>query len=328
MSALTHEVTVLGSANMDTTIRVHALPAPGETTLGRQEHQGLGGKGANQAVACARSGARTCFLGAVGNDLHADRLIRALEASGVRVDAVRRCATESGSAIVTLDAQGENSIVVVPGANDDFVHLTEDERGAIERGRVLLAQLEVPLPTVVEAIVSASNSSTLVVLNAAPSRPLPEALLNKVDILVVNEGEASSLSGTKSSAELAGETLLQRAKAVVITLGARGALFVDQRGASLRISAPPTAAVDTTGAGDTFCGVLAGSLASGLQIDDALRRACAAASLATERVGVLPSIPHKDSIERRLAHAEAATRQTPAINSTPASTAAAAADPV
>ena len=188
------DVTVLGSANLDEVVRVARLPTPGETVLALGRDRLPGGKGLNQAVAAARAGARTAFVGAVGQDAAAELLLRTLVDAGVDTAAVRRSGLATGTALVMVQQSGENSIVVDPAANDD-VRLDGAARSAVEQARVLLAQLEVPLPVVAEGAAAARDAGTTVVLNAAPARDLPGSLLALVDVLVVNESEALSVSG-------------------------------------------------------------------------------------------------------------------------------------
>ena len=291
------DVTVLGSANLDEVVRVSRLPAPGETVLALGRDRLPGGKGLNQAVAAARAGAGTAFAGAVGQDAAADLLLGTLAAAGVDTAAVRRSDRPTGTALVMVQESGENSIVVDPAANDD-VRLDGAARAAVEDARVLLAQLEVPLSVVADGAAAARDAGTTVVLNAAPARDLPGSLLALVDVLVVNESEALSVSGaTEVAAAL--DVLADRVPAVVVTLGAAGARWVS---AADDGQAPGLAAsvVDTTGAGDCFCGVLAATLAGGASLDEAVRVGIAAASLSVERPGAAVSMPTRAEIAGRL----------------------------
>ena len=291
------DVTVLGSANLDEVVRVARLPSPGETVLALGRDRLPGGKGLNQAVAAARAGAGTAFVGAVGQDAAADLLLGTLREAGVATAAVRRSPLATGTALVMVQESGENSIVVDAAANDD-VRLDDAARAAVGAARVLLAQLEVPLPVVAESAAAARDAGTTVVLNAAPARALPGSLLALVDVLVVNESEALSVSGT-SEVEAGLDVLAGRVPAVVVTLGAAGARWVSADGAG---QAPGLAAsvVDTTGAGDCFCGVLAATLATGSPIGEAVRVGVAAASLSVERPGAAVSMPTHAEIAARL----------------------------
>jgi ribokinase len=284
------DVLVLGSANADLVLRVAAIPGPGQTVLASGSDRVPGGKGANQAVAAARAGAATGFLGAVGDDDDGTLLRDALAGAGVGLELLRTGGAATGLAVVVVDDAGENSIVVAAGANAGLGALRPAELDRVRDAAVLLAQLEVPVPTIVEA---ATASTGTVVLNAAPSRPLPDELWAAVDVLVVNEHEAADLGGRRE--------LLRRVPRVVVTLGAAGCAYLERDGTELRVPAPVVRAVDTTGAGDTFCGVLAAGLAAGDGIEQVLRRACAAASLAVQAPGAVPSIPTAAAIAVRLA---------------------------
>jgi ribokinase len=290
------DVTVLGSANLDEVVRVARLPAPGETVLALGRDRLAGGKGLNQAVAAARAGARTAFVGSVGQDAAAELLLGTLRDAAVDTAAVRRSRLATGTALVMVQESGENSIVVDAAANDD-VRLDGAARAAVEAARVLLAQLEVPIAVVADAAVAAREAGTGVVLNAAPARRLPGSLLAHVEVLVVNESEAVSVSGAPDVAA-ALEVLADRVPAVVVTLGAAGARWVSAAGAG---ESPGLAAsvVDTTGAGDCFCGVLAATLAAGSPLAEAVQVGVVAASLSVERPGAAVSMPTQAEIDAR-----------------------------
>lgn len=291
------DVTVLGSANLDEVVRVARLPAPGETVLALGRDRLPGGKGLNQAVAAGRSGAGTAFVAAVGRDAAADLLLDTLRAAGVDTGGVARSDRPTGTALVMVQESGENSIVVDPGANAD-VRLDGPGRDAVTGARVLLAQLEVPLPVVAEGVAVAHEAGVTVVLNAAPSQPLPAELLAAVDVLLVNEHELRDVTG-RSSVDEALATLAGRVRAVVVTLGAEGARW---RSADGDGSAPglPARVVDTTGAGDAFAGTLAGALATGAGLGEAVRLGTAAGALSVERVGAAVSMPTGEEVRRRL----------------------------
>lgn len=280
-------VVVVGSANVDLVVPVERHPHGGETVLGGTLTRSPGGKGANQAVAAARAGgAATSMVGALGRDDAADLLLASLTGAGVDVGAVARLDVPSGTALITVDAAGENAIVVAPGANG-HVRVDDAARERLARADVVLAQLEVP----VEAVLAAARvrpAGAPLVLNAAPSRALPDEVWAAVDVLVVNEHEARDLA---PGAADPGAALLDRVPAVVVTLGGAGATV-------LRRGRPPEAVpgmrvevVDTTGAGDTFCGVLAAGLARGADLADAARTATVAAALAVTRRGAQDAVP-------------------------------------
>ncbi len=285
------EVVVVGSANVDTAVRVARIPGPGETVLATGSVRSAGGKGANQAVAAARAGgAPTSFIGCLGEDADGAMLRRLLGADGVRTDLVDDVAEPTGIALITVDDAAENTIVVVPGANAALRHLTPAQRDRVAGAAVVLAQLEVPMDAVVEAARSRATGATFV-LNAAPSAPLPDDLWPLVDVLVVNEHEAADQAGTPADVAAAADVLLRRVPTVLVTLGSAGVLVARRDAAPVTVPAPTVTAVDTTAAGDTFCGVLAAALAGGADEVEAVRLACAAASLAVQRPGAQDSVP-------------------------------------
>lgn len=283
-------VVVVGSLNVDVVVRTERLPQPGETLLATSLTRSGGGKGANQAVAAARAGgARTSMLGAVGVDPEGDVLLAALRSDGVDVTGVRRLRGHpTGTALITIDAAAENTIVVVAGANGALEVGDTDDR-VLHRADVVLAQLEVPQAVVVAAA-RRRRPGVPLILNAAPSAPLAPDLLALVDLLVVNEHEAVDLVAA-DDLESAVRELTRMVPAVLVTLGAAGARLVSSSGADVRVAAPEVTPVDTVAAGDTFCGVYAAALAHGLDGRQALERACAAASLAVQRPGAQSSVP-------------------------------------
>jgi ribokinase len=285
-------VAVVGSLNLDLVIRVPELPGPGETVSGGDLFRNPGGKGANQAVAAARLGRRVAMVGCVGDDDAGRSLLASLEADGVDRSRVRVVdGAPSGTAFITVGGDGENQIVVSPGAN---ARLTPDDvaaaRGVLEASAVTLLQLEVPLEAVAAAAGAAGGR---VVLNPAPVRPLPAELLGRVDVLVPNRVELAQLAGgpvpgtVSEAARLAGRLA---ARAVVVTLGADGALVVED-GQAGHVPAVPVRAVDATAAGDAFCGGLADALAGGAGLADAARRAVRVAAAACLRQGAQASLP-------------------------------------
>lgn len=300
MSGMSGTVIVVGSANVDLVVDVPRHPGPGETVLGGNLRRTPGGKGANQAVAAARAGgADTWFLGALGQDEHADLLVESLTGAGVRTDLVARYDDPTGVALISVTADGENSIIVAPGANSRVAVV-----GGLPDADVVLAQLEIPLEAIVAAA-RARRDGAIFVLNAAPSRELPRELYDEVDVLVVNEHEAADLAGQTDVAGRAGAgpdvrtlaaALLDRVPAVVVTLGADG-VVVARRGADpVAVPAPRVDAVDTTGAGDAFCGVLAARLAVGADLVDAARAATAAGAITATRPGAQAAVPTTDEV--------------------------------
>jgi len=288
-------VLVAGSANVDFVVRAPLIPAPGETVLGGDLMVTPGGKGANQAVACARAGGvATAMLLALGDDPFAPLIEASLKGAGVALRVVRTT-RPTGAALICVSDEAENAITVAPGAN---AALAPEDLGDLAGVGVVVLQLETPLPTVAAFARKARAQGVRVILNAAPAQALPADLLALVDVLIVNEAELAILSGR--SGTVAQQLRSLKAPCAVATLGARGCCaFAD--GTYWLQPAFPVAAVDTTGAGDTFCGVLAGALCSGAALPEALRRASAAAALATTRLGAQPSAPSGPEIDALLA---------------------------
>ncbi|MDO3704476.1 PfkB family carbohydrate kinase [Micromonospora sp. C28SCA-DRY-2] len=297
-------VVVVGSTNLDLVVTAPQLPRPGETVLGENFRTVPGGKGANQAVAAARAGAGCGFVGAVGDDEFGAQLRASLVAAGVDVRGLRTVPGPSGVALIAVDRDAENFIVVAPGANGELTDLDGDDRAAIAAADVLLLQLEVPLPTVVAAAGLARAGGTTVVLNAAPAAPLPAELLDLVDVLVVNEHEAAVVAGVfADESPVLLDALLELVPRVVLTLGARGAAYADRAGLRLEIPAPRIDAVDTTAAGDAFTGALAvgwaerGGAVDADTVTAILRWACAAGAACAQRPGASTALPERAAIE-------------------------------
>jgi ribokinase len=291
-------VTVVGSLNEDVLVAVDRLPGRGETVIGRSAVLAPGGKGANQAAAAGHLGAGVHMVGRVGEDPAGDRQLAALAGSRVNVSRVLRTpGSPTGSATIPVEAgSGENLIVVVPGANAELTAADTDVE-SVRRADVLLLQLEVPLATVTAAAAAATGR---VVLTPAPPQPLPAALLERVDVLVPNEHELAQLAGERpgerGAAELAELARSLTVRAVVVTLGARGALVVPADGPALLQAPPPVSPVDTTGAGDCFCGALGQALARGADLPGAVRYAVAAAALSTTGPGARGALPDDDAV--------------------------------
>ena len=295
-------VTVVGSLNEDVLVAVGRLPARGETVIGRAAEVAPGGKGANQAAAAGHLGPGVHMVGRVGADPAGDRQLAALAGSGVNVSRVHRTpGTPTGSATIPVeDGTGENLIVVVPGANAELRPADADVE-SVRRATVLLLQLEVPMQTVAAA---AGFATGTVVLNPAPAVSLPADLLERVDVLVPNEHELARLAGVaageRSPRQLAELARSVTSGSVVVTLGARGALVVPADGAVLLQAPPPVTAVDTTGAGDCFCGALAQALALGAELAAAVRYAVTAAALSTVGPGARGALPDDDAVRALL----------------------------
>ncbi|MFJ9948276.1 ribokinase [Kitasatospora sp. NPDC091207] len=288
-------ITVVGSVNRDLVLTVEELPRPGETVLARDFVEGVGGKGANQAVAAARLGSSVRLVARVGAD--ADAILRALAAEGVDIEAVRPApGATTGIASVVVDGAGENTIVVNPGANAALSVADLPARLSRSAGEVVLVQHEIPAEVVAAAVLRAREQDGTVVLNPAPARPVAPEVLAAVDVLVPNLGELATLLGAERPDTLDGaRALLERAalpcRAVVVTLGADGALVKQPGRPAAHLPAPAVEAVDTVGAGDTFCGALADALARGTDLLTAAERAVRAASLAVTGRGAQSAMP-------------------------------------
>jgi len=283
------DVVVIGSANLDLVATVEHLAAPGETVIASGYAEHAGGKGLNQAVACSRSGARTAFIGCLGRDGAGDILRGVLADEGIRDFAVDTN-VPTGRALISVDEQAENSIVVVPGANHHLgIGVVDDHRSILSDTAVVLAQLEIPLDSVEAAFAVARLAGAITVLNPAPATELPPGLLALCDVIVPNQTEVAQLGGTDALLDAGVST-------VVVTLGARGIRVVTRDGA---VEIPPYAvrAVDTTGAGDAACGTLAASFAKGTDRITSARRAAAAGALAATRHGAVPSLPTFEQID-------------------------------
>jgi ribokinase len=279
-------VLVAGSANLDFVVRASHVPAPGETVLGREFRTFPGGKGANQAVACARAGGTaTQMLLALGQDDFARPIEASLHDAGVLLHTVRDAALPTGTAFICLSDDAENAITVAPGAN---MALRAEHLPALDGIGWLLLQLETPLDTVTAYARAARAAGVKVALNAAPAQPLPDALLALLDMLIVNEGELAVVAGNPP--DLATGLARVDVPCVIVTLGARGCLArVD--GQILLQPAFRIEPLDTTAAGDTFCGALIASLARNSRLQDALLMASAASALTCTRLGAQSSIP-------------------------------------
>lgn len=280
------DLVVVGSANADIVVSVDRRPSAGETVIGSDSLVLPGGKGANTAVAAARLGAAVALLGAVGADEHGDLLLNSLREAGVRTDLVRRAERPTGTAYVMVTPDGENSILVSPGANNTVS--TEDIDAGLGEPRVLVASLEVPPVTVEHAVDVAARRGIRAVVNLSPIVDMSPRTLACLDPLVVNEHEAAHLLG---GADAEPRSLLELGpRSVVITLGARGAV-VASADELCRVMSPTVRTVDTTGAGDAFTGALATRLVAGDGLADATRFAVRVAALSVTRRGAQPSYP-------------------------------------
>ena len=297
-------VIVFGSINMDLVVQTPRLPGPGETLQGDRFFTAPGGKGANQAVAAARLGALTYLVGRVGEDGFGQELLAHLNETGVQTEWVKvDSQSGSGVAAIAVDGAGENTIIIVPGANGR-VELSDAERlrNLLPHASALLLQLEVPLPAIVAAAKLAKEAGVKVILDPAPApERLPDELYPLIDIITPNETECKRLTGWDLSEEKnwikAADIFIERgAKTAVLKLGARG-VFCLNRGGNFRVGAFPVKAVDTVAAGDAFNGAMAAAFERGLSLKEAVVWGAAAGALATTKSGAQPSLPDRETFE-------------------------------
>ena len=286
---MTSQVLVIGSANADLVVPVDRRPGGGETVLGGDTILSPGGKGANTAVAAARLGADVALLGAVGDDSYGELLKRSLAESGVDTGSLRTSERPTGIAYITVTPDGENSILVSPGANSALRPEDVDLDGA----EIVVLSLEIPLETVEHAVAKAVETGVKTLLNLSPAAELSAKTLKGLDVLLVNEHEAAFLLGGEADFP---KLLDLGPKAAVVTLGAKGAAVVTADGVT-EVPSPKVEAVDTTGAGDAFAGALATSLAKGEELADAARKAMKVAAITVTRQDAQPSYPTASELE-------------------------------
>ncbi|MHA1272825.1 MAG: ribokinase [Promethearchaeota archaeon] len=306
-------VLIIGSSNMDLNIYSERLPRKGETVTGGIFKQFLGGKGANQAVASVRAGAKTIFIGKVGRDSFGNQMLNQLSDEGIDVSHIFLDPDEaSGVAFIMIDKQGENMISVAPGAN---AKLSVDNIRAcheiIVNATVIVVQMEIPTETIIEIFNIASEGKVIKILNPAPLKPIPKSLMKKIDILIPNEGELYELHrlfGFKDDNSQDMQKIIKISKDIaslgikwiITTLGNKGCVIYNSEKDSIsEIPAFKVKAVDTVGAGDCFNGVLASKLCQGESLENAVKYAVAAASIAVTRKGAQASMPYKEEIEER-----------------------------
>ncbi|MCC6617195.1 MAG: ribokinase [Anaerolineae bacterium] len=297
-------ICMVGSCNIDLIARVPRLPGPGETLIGTRFQMGFGGKGANQAVMAARLGAKVSVVAKVGRDIFGQDTLKNFEKEGIDTtyfmfDDERF----SGVAPISVDeVTGQNSIIIVPGANDGLSPAdVRNAAPAIQGAQLVICQLEVPVETTLEAFRVAKEAGVTTILNPAPAAPLPDELLALTDVCAPNEVEAEMLTGVKTDstegAEQAARALQARGpKTIVVTLGARGALVVEGDSPAEFVAAEKVQAVDSTGAGDSFVGSLAYALAAGRSLGDAVRMSCAIATRSVLKPGTQTSFPYREEV--------------------------------
>jgi len=299
-------VVIAGSLNIDLVVNLDRMPNPGETVHGKTFQTFAGGKGLNQAVSAARSQAPTAMIGALGNDPYSTTLREVMAYENIDPRFVRNIDGPCGTAIIEVDNAGQNRIVVIPGANAEM-KASESLLDSFQGRNILLAQLESPIVELVKIFQAAKSNAFITILNPAPAVELPDSLLMNVDILIPNQHEAKILSGlsadNRDDAAKAAWRLLERGvSAVVVTLGEVGALYVDKEQEIFQ-PAFPVNLIDTTAAGDAFCGAFAAELDRGSSVASALRYACVAGALAITKNGAVPSMPTELEIRSYLSTA-------------------------
>ena len=294
-------IIVIGSTNVDMVVKTDKHPLPGETRLGGIFFMNTGGKGANQAVAAARMGANVTFVTKVGNDIFGEQSIAGFKKERINTDFVFvDDSSSTGTALIVVNKEGENSIVVAPGANARLLPRDIDQVHDFEEAGIILIQLEIPMETISAVVKKALVNNQKVIINPAPAQKLADELLNGLFLITPNETEASLLTGISvEDDDTAGEAarifLKRGVKNVIITLGKKGAYFQNEN-VSLRINAPVVTAIDTTAAGDTFSGALAVALTEKMSWEEAIKFAVAAASISVTRLGAQASIPYRSEI--------------------------------
>ena len=294
-------ILVIGSSNTDMTVKTRVLPRPGETVLGGTFTMGAGGKGANQAVAARRLGGNVQFICKVGRDIFGDNAIAHYQQEGLDTTGILRSEEPSGVALISVDEHAENCIVVASGANNDLSEADiEASSDAISHCDILLLQLEIPVPSVLKAAKLAHEAGAMVVLNPAPACPLPDELFRYIDLFIPNETELSTFSGMsvsdeKTAAEAAAAMQRKGVGKLIVTMGSKGSLLCEG-GAPMFVPARKVQAVDTTAAGDTFCGALCVALSEGKTLPEAAAFATAASALTVQKMGAQDSIPYRKDI--------------------------------
>ena len=292
------KILVIGSSNTDMTVKSSHLPAPGETVMGDRFVMGPGGKGANQAVAAARLGGDVTFICKVGRDVFGEKAIEGYRKDNIDTQHIMLSDLPSGVALILVDGGGENSISVAPGANGDLTPADIESKADIIRSAdILILQLEIPVESVEKAVSIAKEAGVYVILNPAPAKRLPEELLENVSLLTPNQSELEILTGIKGDVRAGLDALVERGVGeVILTLGSRGSM-VYSGDEPVLIPALKVDAVDTTAAGDTFCGALAVAISEGKSLTDAARFATCASALTVQKMGAQVSIPYRKDMK-------------------------------
>ena len=296
------KIIVVGSSNVDLTVRVRRLPLPGETIRGATLLRTNGGKGANQAVAAARLGADVVFITCLGNDASGGMLSAQFAADGIDTSCIKLSATPTGTALIFVDDNAENCIAVAPGSNNDLLPADIDAaRSTMEGASYLLVQLVIPMPTVARAVELAHSLGIKTIMNPAPMNPVPEDLFSRIWLITPNQTEAEQLTGvhveSEDDAARAAEVLFAKGvKNVIVTLGSKGSLVCTPEGREF-VPSRKVKAIDTTGAGDVYNGALVAALSQGKSLIEAARIATLASSIAVTRMGAQTSAPYANEIE-------------------------------
>ncbi len=313
MSDIPSYVLIIGSSNMDLNIYSKKFPSPGETVTGGTFKQFLGGKGANQAVASTRSGAKTIFIGKIGTDSYGDEMVSQLAKEGIIVDyIIRDSNTRSGVAFILIDDKGENMISVAPGANA-LLNPKEIRQYAeiIKNAKILVVQMEIPIEAILEIFKIASEGNVIKILNPAPLKPIPPEIFKSIDIIIPNKGELYQLNsflgfndlkikGIQKKLEIFENISTFGLKYIITTLGNKGSIIYSKdENDIIEISSPKVEAIDTVGAGDCFVGVFACKLSEGKSVVNAVKYATIASSIAVTRKGAWTSMPFLKEIETK-----------------------------
>jgi len=295
------KIIVVGSANTDMVVKAERLPLRGETILGGTFFMNAGGKGANQAVAAARMGGNVTLVAKIGNDIFGQQTIEVLIKEHINTDYVFvDNASPSGIAIIMVNNEGENSIVVAPGANAHLLPTDIDQVNDFTESEIILMQLEIPMETIAFVLKSAKANHQKVILNPAPAQHIDKEMLRGLFLITPNETETFLLTGIKVEDEITASKaanifLSKGVQNVIITLGKKGSYFQNSL-LHFKTDAPAIEALDTTAAGDTFCGALAVAITENMDWEKAIKFAVEAASLSVTRMGAQPSIPHRSEI--------------------------------